>query len=70
MVDAPADIEVMQPGLAEMRPQEGLVLGPQVERGEDPEPVHLGGGRRPDAVEAVYRETLDEARPHGGRDHK
>src|SRR5207342_1856471 len=25
-------------------------------------------GRRPDAVEAVYRETLDEARPHRGRD--
>ena len=31
--------------------------------GDDAEPLHLGGGRRPDAMEFLHRQIGDEARP-------
>ena len=68
VIDAAADAIEMRPCLAEMPLQEGFVLRPQIERGENPELVHLLGGRRPDAVEPLHRQRFDEARSHRGRD--
>ena len=48
--------------------QEGFVLRPQIERGENPELVHLRGGRRPDSVKPLHRQRFDKARSHRGRD--
>ena len=48
--------------------QEGQGLRPEVEPGFDPEPLHLLGCRRSDAVKLPDRQGFDESRPHFGRD--
>ena len=50
--------------------QETLGLALEIEPGLDPEPRHLPGGRRPDAVKLPDRQRLDEGRPHFRRDHE
>ena len=52
---------------AEMRLQLGQRPGGEVGAGVDPEPLHLGRGDRPDAVEALDRQGGDERRAALGR---
>jgi hypothetical protein len=52
----------------EMVVQELQGLRPQVEPRFDPESLHLGSGRRPDAVKLPDWQSLDEFRPYFGSD--
>src|SRR5262249_8036968 len=68
MINTSADPVEMPSRLPEMLQQEGFVLCPEIERGEDPELLHPCGCRWPDAVKPLHRERLDKIRPHRRRD--
>ena len=68
LVDAAADPPVPAARAAEMRLELRQAPGPQVGAGEDPEPLHLARGDRPDAVEARHRQRRDELGAALGRD--
>jgi hypothetical protein len=53
-----------------MHQQEGFVLRPQIERGEDPEPLHHRGRRRPYAVKPLHWERLDRVGSIAGRNRE
>src|ERR1700720_1615767 len=70
MIDAPANPKEMPSRLPEVFRQEGFVLSPHIEGGDDPEVLHLRGCCRSDAVKPLYRECLNKIQPHRGRDDK
>ena len=68
VVDAPRDPIVIASGLAEIGLHEFERLVTHVEAGVEAEGVHLGAGRRPDAVKLADRQVFYERRPHLRRD--
>src|ERR1700736_2580435 len=59
---------VVASGLAEVGLHEFGRLVAHVEAGVEPKRVHLGAGRRPNAVEFADGQVLYESRPHLWRD--
>src|SRR5436853_7830826 len=64
LVDAARSPVIIGARFPELLLQEGQSLCPEIEPGLDPQPPHLSGCRRPDAVKLPDRQGLDEYRPH------
>ena len=70
LVDAPRSPVIIGARFTKMLMKKGQGAGPEVEPGFDPEPLHLLGCRRSDAVKLPDRQGFDEYRSHSGSDYE